>query len=111
MDPETTYSTTRNKYPPTTVRQRTSQNKESPTRVASSKGNGKQVSTMILSENGSIEPSSAKIDIENRIACKFHPNKTLQAFCLSPDCMLPLCSSCIWQHSQEHQEQVPHEIG
>lgn len=42
---------------------------------------------------------------DNRILiCKFHPGNDLHTFCLSPDCMLPMCSMCISMHNQDHKE-------
>lgn len=31
--------------------------------------------------------------------CAFHPNEVIFNFCRNPDCLLPLCPTCVDVHS------------
>lgn len=35
--------------------------------------------------------------------CAFHPKELIFNFCKNPECLLPLCPSCIKVHTEEHK--------
>ncbi len=37
--------------------------------------------------------------------CAFHPKEQIFNFCKKPECLLPLCPSCIKIHTEEHRSE------
>jgi hypothetical protein len=35
--------------------------------------------------------------------CAFHPKELIFNFCKNPECLLPLCPTCIKIHTEEHR--------
>lgn len=49
--------------------------------------------------------STQKPKIDSLPCCYYHKDETIQNFCCSPGCYLPLCPKCIQTHIGEHEKQ------
>jgi hypothetical protein len=44
--------------------------------------------------------SRAKTELD----CVYHPKNPIYNFCCSPECLLPMCATCVGIHALEHHE-------